>query len=101
MVARPFPRQGDYFRTRPPPTRVRCRAYTAPPNRGGLICSITPGTTLGPVEASVHSGQFVTIMVRGWWVNVWSAERGGVNFAYRCEDAEVADWHFHGWLDRF
>ena len=51
---------GDYVQTAPLPTKIRCKAYTDPPSRvnnrivfeGGYICTLDPGTYIGPVEKS-------------------------------------------------
>ena len=34
---------------------------------------IAPGTCIGPVEDCESSREFVTIRVRGYWINVWRA----------------------------
>ena len=97
---RHYPRVGDYYCTRAHPTRVVCRAYTAPPSIGGhFITDIERGTSLGPVEDWEESDDFITICVQGWWVNVWAAARGGVHYAFRYPNEEVESWRAAGWLD--
>ena len=90
----------EYWQTRPSPTRVVCRAYTAPPSLGGhLICTIQPGTFLGPVEDKEATDEFVTICVQGWWINVWGSKWGqnGTWFAHRVPDVEILLWEHDGW----
>ena len=101
---RPIPRVGGYALTKPSPTKIRCKAYTAPPLRGGeLITTIAPGTSLGPIEAEEQSEMFVTIQVRGYWINIWRAhwnspdQKGGTNYATLVTQPEIDDWEQHGW----
>ena len=93
---RPRPAPGDYFLTNRY-GRSCCRAYTAPPAiRGRLICSITQGTYLGPVNQVEVSAIFVTIEVRGYWINVWAAE-GNAHFARKVPQRTVDSWVHRGW----
>ena len=87
---------GQYYRTRPRWSKVRCVAYDAPPFDGRYITTISPGTTLGPVENYLQTAQFTTICVRGYWINVW---REGVHFAHRVPSREVRYWKSRGWYD--
>ena len=87
---------GQYYVSRPRPTRIRCKAYDQPPKDGRLITTIEPATYLGPVENFIHSQTFATICVRGYWINVWCQ---GVAYA-DCEDAaEVLRWKARGWYE--
>ena len=101
-MGRPEPVQGQYWRTKTHAT-IRCKAYTCPPlpEAGGRwICTITPGTTLGPVETWLSSESYVTILVRGYWINVWcsTSPRGTpVHFAIPVPQQEVAGWATRGW----
>ena len=101
MACRPRVSNGNYFRTPPRHSRKQCRAYDAPPFDGRLLCTIAPDTTLGPVENYYESWRFVSICVRGYWMNVWGMGDSGryVNFAYRVSDTEVANWKRRGWQD--
>ena len=95
------PAVGDYYRTRGGHTRIRCKGYSAPPTVGGRwLGTCAPGTYLGPVEEFVSGCGFVTILVRGWWINI-SSEEGGrlVHFAYRVPPHEVLAWRRAGWYD--
>ena len=101
-MLRPTPYEGQYWRTREHET-IRCKAYSGPPSaRGGCggdyICTIEPGTTLGPVETWLSTCAFLTILVRGYWINVWS----GANrcyFAHSVPWHEVQAWRARGWVD--
>ena len=101
-MARPEPFVGQYWCTY---AKNRCKAYTAPPLLGAggqKICTIQPGVTLGPVENWVSTPQYVTILVRGYWINVWcsSSPRGNaVFFAHPVPVREVEGWKRHGWVD--
>ena len=112
MAARPFPRPGDYIQARPPPTRVEVKGYSAPPSIGGnYVGRVTAGAYVGPIIAVEHSEQFVTVLVDGWWINIWSANphpiRGnsrrstyGVDFAYVITQDEALSWERRGWRFR-
>ena len=103
---------GDYVRTRVAPTKTVGRAYTAPPDvrhrtlelRGGgaHIVTIAPGTYLGPIEDFAISGRFLSILVRGYWVNIWirpmHGERGAT-IACKAPAWEVEEWRANGWQD--
>ena len=76
MEPRPYIFRDAYFVTEPPPSRIVCKAYSEPPGHGGrYITSIAKGSFLGPVdqwaEYSTADGVFVTVQIRGWWINVW------------------------------
>ena len=93
--------RGDYVRTKPPPTRIRCKGYSAPPDVGGIhLGTCAPGTYLGPVEEVTSGRGFITILVRGWWINVSSDEGGRrVHFATRVQPRERSAWARAGWYD--
>ena len=97
---------GQYWVTRSEKnTKIRCKAYTAPPLRGAggcVICAIQPGTSLGPVENWVSTPRYVTLLVRGYWINVWcsSSPRGNaVFFARPVPLQKVEAWKLRGWED--
>ena len=63
---------GDYYLTNPWGCSV-CRAYDMPPSlRGKKICTIAKGTYLGPVTTVESTKDFVTIEVRGYWINIFA-----------------------------
>ena len=88
---------GDYVQTAPLPTKIRCKAYTDPPSRvnnrivfeGGYICTLDPGTYIGPVEKIVYCEPYWTIRVRDYWINV---SRNYTRFANKVESSEVECW---------
>ena len=103
MAPRPIISVGQYILTKPLPTQIRCKAYDGPPGGGGgsFITTISPGTHIGPVEEVVHTDQFVTILCRGYWINIWRAARGttdhGTDFAFVISQRESDSWCWHGW----
>ena len=93
-------RVGQYILTKPSSSSVRCRAYDGPPSVGGnLICTIKPDTTIGPIEEIEDSYDFRAVLVRGFWVNIWSARRGKI-IAYTLYDDAVQRWVCRGWEHR-
>ena len=101
---RPWPQIGGYVQTKRHPTRIRCKAYTAPPvgDGGDLITTILPGTSLGPIQDVQQTPLFVTIQVKGWWINIWRSRNSvthnlGINYATVYEQADIDDWERHGW----
>ena len=87
--------------SKPLPTAIRCIAYTQPPlppYTGDQICVLEPGTVFGPVEAYLHTADFVTVLVGCSWINVWkyaescSPENGyvGIDFANRLEPEAIS-----------
>ena len=107
---------GDYLKTREGTSTHGsvpvCRAYSAPPDvchdtlqilgGGAHLATLPPGTYIGPVEEFCVSIRFVTVLVRGYWINVWlrrPARHRGTYLALRVPDAEVASWHALGWMD--
>ena len=93
---RPTAELGDYFFTRPFGRSI-CKAYTAPPRVGGhYICTIAKGTYLGPVTTVEVFGDFVSIEVRGYWINISSGKNNAV-FAWKVPHEEVQSWERWGW----
>ena len=85
---------GDYVRTKPLPTAIVCKAYTAPPSSvaypgsglsisgGEFITSFSPDTYLGPITAIEITRDFVTVQLHGdHWVNIWRYDP-----LFACED---------------
>ena len=99
---RPAVQTGDYVRTAGGHTLIRCRAYRCPPPFGGRShTTIAPGTFLGPVACFQNAPDFVTIEVRGYWVNIWKAKHPGsehgISFAKISEKRELQKWEERGW----
>jgi len=96
MAPPPQPVPGDYFFTNPSGRSV-CKAYTAPPRiRGQYICTIAKGTYLGPVTAVESTADYVTIEVRGYWINIY-AKINNAHFARRVRRICVQHWVQWGW----
>ena len=75
------------IRTRGPPTRIVCKAYSAPIGTGAgvYLMSFDPGTLLGPVEEVRWHEElgYLTVRVGDYWINVYCRNgRRGVHFAY-------------------
>ena len=94
---------GNYVYTKPLPTRIRCKAYDSPPvfdqdgtliGGGNYICTIDPGTFLGPVEWIMETHGYSTILVRGYWINI--SHRRTV-FAKLVREEDVMIWEDNGW----
>ena len=87
--------KGQYYVTKPKPTRIRCKAYDAPPPNGKELSTFEPGDLIGPVEEYAYCKWFATIRVGDSWINVWCAQRKGAewgtNYAYLCGTSEV-EW---------
>ena len=119
---RPAPHPGEYLVTRGAASMLRCKAYTAPPIQGGhgqYITTIAPDTYLGPIEETVHTPVFTTVLIRGYWINVWRAHRSdmrqdgspfpyrpsystttrGILFAPPVPSTAVQIWYQRGWVD--
>ena len=90
LSPRPHIELGDFFQSKPLPIAIRCIAYTqppVPPYTGDQKKEFEPGTFFGPVEAYLHTADFVTELVGGSWINVWkharsSPEYGDVGIDY-------------------
>ena len=84
--ARPCPevRLGGMLRTRPAPTRIVCKVYSAPPGEGGeFLVSLPQGTVIGPVQEVRWQHGFLSVRIEIGWVNVYSARRRRpVHFAF-------------------
>ena len=110
MGKRPLPRKGNYCQCKPLPTRIRCKAYDVPPSVGirsgkDPHTVMKPGEYLGPVEEMEHTPTFVSILVKGYWINIWRADgkgikaKGkGVDFASIVDEVTVARWVLNGWI---
>ena len=110
------PERGDYYRTRGPPTTIVCFGYSAPldfeSNQGGVrLGSLKKGEYFGPVEEYLLTRNYLAVLVRGWWINVWNRRahphrdrngqrnRKGVHFAFKVPPEEVERWKRNGWRD--
>jgi hypothetical protein len=87
---------GQYYVTKPKPTKIRCKAYDGPPPNGTLLSTFEPGDLIGPVEEYAYSQWFATIRVGDSWINVWCAQRKGAewgtNYAYLCGNYSEVKW---------
>ena len=111
MSPRPYPRVGSYVRAKchgkHHPTKIVCKGYYAAPSvarvgsDSGWLGNIEPGTYLGPIAAVDQSERYVSVFINGWWINIWSTERGGTTFAFPVPDQEVRRWVRRGWQHRF
>ena len=73
LALRARPQLGDYYLTCQASQPYRAEAYSYPPpfpNRQ-FICTIDPDTYLGPVAAAAETEETVSILVSGWWIDVW------------------------------
>ena len=102
--AKPRVAIGEYYRTKPRWQRTRCVAYDAPPYDGRKLATLAPNTVVGPVENHLSTDDFVTICVRGWWINIWAAKdmrRPQITYPYGCKFARrVPDWEVRHWRSR-
>ena len=97
---RPEVAHGDYLLTKPAPTTIVCKAYDQPFPDGAFIAIIAPGTYLGPVEEFLHTETYVTVLVKGYWINIWRRKPGstsGVTFATVIARPVVHSWIRAGW----
>ena len=88
---------GDYFQTKWW-GRSRCKAYTAPPSTAGgrYICTLAQETFLGTVISYELNGRYLSIEVRGYWINVWDGWNQA-SFAHGVSRQEVESWEQMGW----
>ena len=118
------PSQGDWYRTKGPPTSIVCYGYSAPlgmasEEGGARLGSLKKGEYFGPVEEYMLTRNYMAVLVNGWWINVWSRRswpscsqgthphrnrngdrnRKGVHFAFRVSPREVERWKRNGWRD--
>ena len=70
-LGEPEARCGQFFRTKPALSRIRCKAYTAPPFRGRYASTLPPDVVFGPVQEVVSQHGYVAVNVDGLWINVW------------------------------
>ena len=112
MSPRPSPRPGDYVQAKPRPTSIVCKGYSRPPRyNGNRLGTIPAGTYLGPIIAVEDSDRFVTVLIDGWWINIWRAKRHrdagghtgptfsseGVDYAHVITREEARRWEDDGW----
>ena len=101
------PNRGDWYRTRRPPSKIRCFGYSAPldmvSGQGGIrLGCLERGEYFGPAEEYLLTRNYLAVLVKGWWINVWSfggRSPEGVHFAFKVPDQEVARWKNNGWRD--
>ena len=102
-----LPTVGDWYQSVPGRTPIRCIGYSAPfdpetKSGGEYLGEMSPGTYFGPVERYDVTNVFVSVLVRGWWINVWKAADGrrpDTSFAFKVPDETIADWKRRGWQD--
>ena len=116
---RPCPQIGDYYRTCLAKLPQRAEAYASPPAtlKRLFICTIDPNTSLGPVVAAAETDDVVSILVAGWWIDIWkctpaptrpnmdtnrhapgdTASKVAVQYAGRIPKHTVASWLRQGW----
>ena len=100
---RPEVAHGDYLLTKPAPTAIVCKAYDQPFPAGSYITRIASGTYLGPVEEFLHTPTFVTVLVKGYYINIWRRKPSstrGVTFAAVVAKPFVDSWIRAGWQVR-
>ena len=97
---------GSWFRT-----THGCRGYDAlPEGRLGadrrLIASewwMPTDTYIGPVTEVKGTAMYVSVLVKGWWIDVWIRTRGnnglGAMFANQVTETERQAWRDRGWRD--
>ena len=98
MAPPPVLQLGEYVITRNDGTTARCKAYDAPCPFGIYICTIDPGTMLGPIEEVLDVGDYVTILVRGYYINVWAASNQ-YSFAFKVPSSTMSWYRSLGWQD--
>ena len=85
--------------------RGRCTGYSEPPGTrpaGRYLGEIPPNTYIGPVTEVKVNAMYVTILVKGWWIDVWERtnEEGlGTYFATQVSETERQAWRDRGWRD--
>ena len=95
MAPRPAIALGQYVQTRFF-GKTRCKAYTAPPPWGAYICTIEQGSFLGPIQEVIESREFTTVLVKGYFINVW-AKSQRAQFARVVPLEESEAWCRRGW----
>ena len=95
---------GNYYRTGGGLPSDRVKAYTLPPLPGApgqYICTLGNGITIGPVERVFESRVYISVLVRGYWMNLAKIGRDGTQywFAMKVHDQEVQQWKANGWRE--
>ena len=70
---------GMMLKSRPLPTRIRCKIYDAPFPQGRYLETLLPSTAIGPILEVRVVGPFVVVRTHLGWINVW--KRPNVYFA--------------------
>ena len=97
MAPRPTVVPGEHWISNSPPathpwSRSRCKGYDAPPHVGGrYLYTLPPDSLIGPIEVVVTSETFVSVLVDGAYINLWSRSSNSVLLARRATDSEVRD----------
>ena len=95
---------GDYFKTHGATAASRVKAYSAPPlppASGRYLTTLSPDTVIGPLELVLDTGEFVSVLVKGYWMNLAKSTSDGHEawFARRVPDHTVQRWRRNGWRD--
>ena len=63
--------------------------------------TVDPGTYFGPVSQWLDTERYTTVLINGWWINVWERRDAemGVAFAHLVPGEFIFDWHEKGWAD--
>ena len=62
---------GQFFRTKPATSTIRCKVYDAPPRRGNYVSTLPVDFVFGPVQEVMSAYGCVSVRVDGFWINVW------------------------------
>jgi hypothetical protein len=116
LVAAPddLPRKGDWFRTKPATSAIRCLEYTAAPPPAGMggirVATIRPDVYVGPVHKSTDKGRIdgctlFSVLVPSQhdpallvWVNV---KRERTWFASKVPLHVLQRWGDRGWVNMY
>ena len=101
------PQVGDWYRTKDGWTDIVCFGYTAPRDpitgQGGIrLGRLRKGEYFGPVEEYLLTPTYLAVLVKGWWINIWThrgPRQNGIYFAVKVPGYEVARWKRNGWRD--
>ena len=101
------PQVGDWYRTKDGWTDFVCFGYSAPMDPitgegGNCLGRLGKGEYFGPVEEYLLTPTYLAVLVKGWWINIWTLRgprENGIYFAYKVPEIVVARWKRNGWRD--